>query len=248
LQDRVVSQVVRVTERLRRAEQRLNIYEAGLFDEQKRPNGAVYRSIGLNFYRIRGTAGIPLEVLDSIIRLNDVLLGYADSLSDYDRERYRLLLALGLPPAGLLDPSCLPLPPAPPPHPPAVASAANRPVPAAPPTSPRGDGRRVGRAEANPAGNPLATALPPVLTSLSSTAPALPAASRSFLDTLLHPIAQAPAPLAPAAPFAFHGYQGQGAATPTPPAALRPGGLLAPSQDTFSAAGLPFQVVPLPPR
>ena len=62
-------------EQLQRAEQRLNIYRAGLFDEQGRPRGQVYRSIGLNFIRIRGYEGIPLEVLDSIIRLNDVLFG-----------------------------------------------------------------------------------------------------------------------------------------------------------------------------
>jgi outer membrane protein TolC len=126
LQDLVVSQVVRNMERMQRAEQRLNIYRAGLFDRQGRPRGAVYRSIALNFLRIKGGQGIPLEVLDSIVRLNDVLFGYAESLSDFDRARYRLLLVMGLPPEGLLDPACLPLPPAPktPPGPPAPAPVA----------------------------------------------------------------------------------------------------------------------------
>jgi outer membrane protein TolC len=114
LQDLVVAQIVRAMEQVQRAEQRINIYRASLFDDQKRPTGAVYRSIRLNFLRIFGQQGIPLEVLDSIRRLSDVLEGYANSLSDYDRGRYRLLLVMGLPPAGLLDPSTLPLPPCPP--------------------------------------------------------------------------------------------------------------------------------------
>jgi outer membrane protein TolC len=57
----------------------------------------------LNFVRIKGGQGLPLEVLDSTRRLSDVLLVYADALSDYDRARMRLLVALGLPTANLVD-------------------------------------------------------------------------------------------------------------------------------------------------
>ncbi len=192
IQDLVVSQVVRAMERLQRAEQRVNIYSAGLFDENRRPNGTVYRSIRLNFVRIKGGEGIPLEVLDSIRRLSDVLEGYANALSDLDRARYRLLLVLGLPPAGLLDPSCLPLPPAPPPRPAEAVAGPGLPGKLPPPSL--GEGTL-----------PMPRALPPVLAPPGDTvlAPGVkPAESRSFLDTLLNPImrvlAPAPAP-APAA-------------------------------------------------
>jgi hypothetical protein len=115
LQDLIVSQVVQANEGVSRGEARYNIYRSGLFDEAGRPTGAVYRSLRLNFVRIKGGQGLPLEVLDSTRRLSDVLQGYADTLSDLDRSRYRLLLALGVPPQALLDPACMPAPPGPPP-------------------------------------------------------------------------------------------------------------------------------------
>jgi outer membrane protein TolC len=103
LQDTVVSQVVSAVEQVRRARERIELITAGLFDEQGRPVGTVYRSLRLNFLRIKGGQGLPLEVLDSTRRLSDVLLVYADALSDYDRARMRLLVALGLPTANLVD-------------------------------------------------------------------------------------------------------------------------------------------------
>lgn len=113
LQDAVVSQVVQAVEQIRRAKERVDLVRAGLYDEQNRPNGAIYRSLRLNFVRIKGGQGLPLEVLDSTRRLSDVLQAYSDALSDYDRARVRLLVALGFPPAALLDPECVPPPPEP---------------------------------------------------------------------------------------------------------------------------------------
>jgi hypothetical protein len=49
-------------------------------------------------------------VLDSTRRLGDVLTEYANALSDYDQARFRLLVALGMPPQGLVDPRLLPQP------------------------------------------------------------------------------------------------------------------------------------------
>jgi hypothetical protein len=112
LQDLIVTQVVQAMEGVQRGLQRYHIYKAGLFDASGNPTGTVYRSLRLNFVRIKGGQGLPLEVLDSTRRLSDVLQGYADSITDYDRSRYRLLVALGLPPQAILDPSCMPIPPA----------------------------------------------------------------------------------------------------------------------------------------
>jgi len=102
IQDAVIAQVVSAVEQIRRARERIELITAGLFDEQGRPVGTVYRSLRLNFVRIKGGQGLPLEVLDSTRRLTDVLGVYADALSDYDRARMRLLVALGVPTAELV--------------------------------------------------------------------------------------------------------------------------------------------------
>lgn len=112
IQDTVVAQVVQALEQVERGRQRVEIAYAGLFDDQGRPTGAVYRSLLLNFTRIKAGQGLPLEALDSTRRQSDVLESYANALTDYDRARFRLLVALGLPPEALLDPRCLPAPPA----------------------------------------------------------------------------------------------------------------------------------------
>ena len=57
-----------------------------LFDKSGKPAGPVFESVRLNFERIRGGEGRPLEVLDSIRGLNDMLEAYANGLSDYDRD------------------------------------------------------------------------------------------------------------------------------------------------------------------
>jgi outer membrane protein TolC len=120
IQDLVMSQVVRTVESIRRARQRVQVCRAGLFDEENKPTGAIYLSLRLNFIRIYGAQGLPLEVLDSTRRLTDVLGAYADALTDYDRARFRLITALGLtglalePPAPMA-PATAPAPVAPPP-------------------------------------------------------------------------------------------------------------------------------------
>jgi outer membrane protein TolC len=111
IQDLVMTQVVQALERVQRGRERIEVIRAGLFDERGQPNGAVYRSIRLNFTRIRGGQGAPLEVLDSVRRLSDVLEAYGNALSDYDQARFRLLVALGLPPGCLLDDERMPVPP-----------------------------------------------------------------------------------------------------------------------------------------
>jgi outer membrane protein TolC len=108
IQDLVMTQVVQALERVQRGRERIEIIRAGLFDDQGQPTGAAYRSIRLNFTRIRGGQGVPLEVLDSVRRLSDVLEAYGNALTDYDQARFRLLVALGLPPGWLLDGARMP--------------------------------------------------------------------------------------------------------------------------------------------
>jgi outer membrane protein TolC len=110
LQDTVIAQVVQAHEQLVRSLERVRITRDALFDERGQPNGPVYLSLRLNFDRVRGAEGRPLEVQDSIRGLNDVLEQYAMALSDYDRARFRLLIALGLPPSALVDPALVPSP------------------------------------------------------------------------------------------------------------------------------------------
>src|SRR5207253_2780900 len=84
---------------------------AGLFDADGKPGGPVYRSLRLNFVRIRGGQGRPLEVLDSIRGLNDAVEAYAAALTDHERARFRLLTALGVSAARILNPAQMPCPP-----------------------------------------------------------------------------------------------------------------------------------------
>src|SRR5262249_29150971 len=68
IQDTVVAQVVQALEQVERGRQRVEIAYAGLFDDEGRPTGAVYRSLRLNFLRIKAGQGTPLEALDSTRR------------------------------------------------------------------------------------------------------------------------------------------------------------------------------------
>lgn len=111
LQDLVVAQIVQSMEQIQRGAERVQICRAGLFDAKNQPTGAIYRSLRLNFLRIRGGQGLPLEVLDSTRRLSDVLDQYAQALTDYDAARFRLLIALGMPPQTIIEPRLMPLPP-----------------------------------------------------------------------------------------------------------------------------------------
>jgi hypothetical protein len=57
----------------------------------------------LNFERIRGGEGRPLEVLDSIRSLSDLLEAYLQAVTEFERARVRLVIVLGLPPLALFD-------------------------------------------------------------------------------------------------------------------------------------------------
>ncbi|HXG08909.1 MAG TPA: TolC family protein [Gemmataceae bacterium] len=110
--DRVVTQVVQANEQVERGEQRYAITRAALFNERGEPTGPVFQSLRLNFERVRGGEGRPLEVQDSIRGLNDLLDAYGQATTDFERARFRLLIALGLPPlllsAGRPDGDCAP--------------------------------------------------------------------------------------------------------------------------------------------
>jgi len=103
--DRIVAQVVQAREQVQRGQERVELLGAALFDADRRPGGPVFRSLRLNFERIRGGEGRPLEALDAVRGLSDTLEGYGQAATDYDRARLRLLLALGLPPQALVGPS-----------------------------------------------------------------------------------------------------------------------------------------------
>ena len=74
------------------------ITSRALFEPNGAPGGPVFRSLRLNFERIRAVPGTrPLEVLDSIRGLNDMLEAYGQATTDYERSRFRLVVVLGLP-------------------------------------------------------------------------------------------------------------------------------------------------------
>jgi outer membrane protein TolC len=104
VRDRVVGQVVQARELVEGWRARLETTRQALFDNEGRPQGPVFRSLLLNFQRIREVPETrPLEVLDSIRGLNDVLEGYGQAVTDYERARFRLLIVLGLPPQTILE-------------------------------------------------------------------------------------------------------------------------------------------------
>ncbi len=103
VQYRVVTQVVQSRELALDWRRRLDISRSALFDAEGKPVGPVFRSLRLNFERIRAAEGRPLEVLDSIRGLNDLLEAFGQATTDYERARFRLLVALGLPAQVILD-------------------------------------------------------------------------------------------------------------------------------------------------
>lgn len=111
--DRVVAQVVQAVEFVEFAADRVKILQSGLFDARGRLAGPVYQNVQRNFLRVRspgrGTAR-PLEALDAIRSLSDIREAYANALTDYERARFRLLVALGMPARGIVDPRLLPAP------------------------------------------------------------------------------------------------------------------------------------------
>ena len=80
VQDMVVAQVVKTNERLGSLRDRIGAIRSGLFDSSGRPNGPVFESIRQNFTRIREQPKTrPLEVLDSIRGLSDILEEYGQA-------------------------------------------------------------------------------------------------------------------------------------------------------------------------
>jgi outer membrane protein TolC len=108
IRDQVVAQVVQAQEQVARSRERLGIIRAGLFGADNGPSGPAFQSLRLSLERIKQGEGRPLEALDSVRGLNDLLNVYADALTDYERSHFRLLIALGIPPHAFLDPQALP--------------------------------------------------------------------------------------------------------------------------------------------
>jgi outer membrane protein TolC len=104
VQDIVVTQVVQSYDLVWGWRRQLDISRAALFDDRGRADGPVFQSLRLSFDRIRNAPGSrALEVLDSIRSLSDLLDAYGQSMTDYERSEFRLLIALGLSPEGYLD-------------------------------------------------------------------------------------------------------------------------------------------------
>lgn len=97
VEDRVLTQVIQARELVQGWRERLDIAHAALFDAQGAPTGPVFKSMRLSFVRIRGGEGRPLELLDSIRGLSDLLEAYGEAMTNYERAELRLLYALGLP-------------------------------------------------------------------------------------------------------------------------------------------------------
>jgi len=73
--------------------------QAGPLRRGRCSDGAVFQSIRLNFERIRNVPGTrPLEVVDSIRGLNDLLEAYAQAVTEYERSVFRMWTVLGLSP------------------------------------------------------------------------------------------------------------------------------------------------------
>jgi outer membrane protein TolC len=113
VRDLVVAQMVQAHELVEGYRQRVETTRQALFDARGAATGPVFESLRLNFQRIREVEKTrPLEVLDSIRGLNDLLEAYGLAVTDYERARFRLLTALGLSPQAILDllAACAPLP------------------------------------------------------------------------------------------------------------------------------------------
>jgi hypothetical protein len=153
IEDRVMSQVVTSSEVVRRSREQVRLTQSALYDPRGLPEGPVYRSLRGNFERLALGDVYPLEMLDAIRRLNDVLESYGADLTEYDRWRFRLLISLGLPPQAFLDPRLMPAPP----------PKGGAPYPPAPPTP------------AVPPGRPATLPDPPAKAPVKEPTPAPPA-------------------------------------------------------------------------
>jgi outer membrane protein TolC len=99
--DRIATQVIQSREQIDGWWEQVRLSQEALFDEEGRPDGPIFRSMRLNFERIRGAEGRALEVIDSIRGVNDLVEDYGQALTAHERARFRLLVALGLPPESL---------------------------------------------------------------------------------------------------------------------------------------------------
>src|SRR5439155_17335310 len=103
VQDQVVAQVVQTYEWVSGWRRRMEFMRTALFDDAGKATGPVFQSLRLNFERVRTVEKTrALEVLDSIRGLNDALEAYGQAVTDYERARFRLLIALGLAPEEIL--------------------------------------------------------------------------------------------------------------------------------------------------
>lgn len=104
LQDLVVTQVVQTNELVKAWQGRVVITQSAMFDRSGKPAGPVFEALRQNFTRIREEPKTrPLEVLDSIHGLSDSLEAYGQALTDYERSRFRLMIALGLAPEEIVS-------------------------------------------------------------------------------------------------------------------------------------------------
>jgi outer membrane protein TolC len=97
LQDQVIAQVVQAQTQVLSSQERLNLLRASLFGDAGGENGPAFQSLRLSLERIRQGEGRPLEALDSVRGLLDLLDAYGQALTEYERSRFRLLTALGVP-------------------------------------------------------------------------------------------------------------------------------------------------------
>jgi hypothetical protein len=110
LQDIVVTQVIQTNEQIKAWKERLAYIRSALYDSSGKPNGPLYESTRQSFERVREIEKTrPLEVLDSLRRLADLLELHAQTATDYDRARFRLLVVLGLPPERIIQYASVPL-------------------------------------------------------------------------------------------------------------------------------------------
>jgi outer membrane protein TolC len=112
VQDRIIAEIVQAHESILGWRERVRITARSLFDDQGKPEGPVFQAIRLNFERIRNVPGTrPLEVLDAVRSLSDLLDAYAQAITEYERARFRLLVVLGVPMQMILDPGATTLAP-----------------------------------------------------------------------------------------------------------------------------------------
>ncbi len=111
LQDIVITQVVQTHEQIKAWKDRVAFIRSALYDSAGRPTGPLFESARLNFERIREVEKTrPLEVIDSLRRLADLLELHAQAATDYERARFRLMIVLGLPSDEIVDRVSVPLP------------------------------------------------------------------------------------------------------------------------------------------